>query len=260
VNLPMIDEPKKTFLNVSEMYTGVSQGEGPTLGQPCSFVRFTACHRQCSWCDSSFTWKKGEIITSKKTPEEVFEFLESGPARKVILTGGEPLLQQDTKGFNKLLDLLEKSYSWNFEIETEGLFVPNQRLQALAREDVLRINCSPKLKLAGMGDLTHEYAESQGLETIAKLPGSCFKFVVSNEDDVIEALEMLGVIFGIARNGTDVVQLPGYLRKKVYLMPEGVTRQVQLERLPIIHDLALKYNVGFTPRLHVLRWDDKKGV
>src|SRR3954469_11971282 len=32
------------------------QGEGPTMGLPCVFVRTHICNLQCVWCDAFYTW------------------------------------------------------------------------------------------------------------------------------------------------------------------------------------------------------------
>lgn len=255
MSLPILSEEESLWCPITEMYINVCQGEGPSVGQPCSFIRFTGCHRTCSWCDSSHTWKKGSIVTQKKTPEEIFAFIKTGLSRRVVFTGGEPLAQQNRKSFRRLLGLFLSEVSpWCYEFETEGTLVPNEQITHLVEMGVARINCSPKLQSAGMGDLESEYKNSGGLKHIASLNNTCFKFVVSNEDDIKEALSLITATCG------EEGYLSPRLLSKIYLMPEGVTREVQLEKLPLIYDLAIKYNVSFVPRLHVLRHNDLKGV
>jgi len=227
---------------VTELYCDVLQGEGPSVGKFCSFIRFTGCHRECNWCDSSHTWKKGQIVTKKMNLVEIREFLEKGKARLLVLTGGEPLLHQDKAYFMDILDWYTRG--WEFEIETEGTFLPSDKIKEMVDAGLVRINCSPKLSHAGMGNLSSEYMKS--LPEIVKLPGSILKFVVRNGDDVEEALKLCEQVK--AEN------------EQIYLMPEGVTTEEQLKKLPLVYDLAIEYGVNFTPRLHVLRWDSKKGV
>jgi 7-carboxy-7-deazaguanine synthase len=173
---------------------------------------------------------------------EIRETLEIGQARLLILTGGEPLLHQDKSYFKAILGWYTRG--WEYEIETEGTFKPNELVRSMIDSGLLRINCSPKLTSAGMGDLTKDYLES--LPVILELPGSILKLVVSDEQSVLEALTLAEKV--------------GANPSQVYLMPEGTTSTRQLELLPLIYDLAAKYGVNFTPRLHVLRWDNKKGV
>jgi 7-carboxy-7-deazaguanine synthase len=257
-SLPVVQE-KKLTIPVTELYTGVLQGEGISSGMPCSFIRLTGCHRKCAWCDATNTWKPGQIETSRKTPREVFEYLMAGKPRRLIITGGEPLMHQDKAYFNALLDLLEKTEEWVYEVETEGLHVPNERLEQMALNGILQINCSPKLQHAGMGDLTKEYKESGGLEKIFAL-GGIFKVVVRNEEDVLEAMQMLASCLPFGVESKSPLKLTTLLRDKLWLMPEGNTRTSQLEKLDLIYDLSCKYAVCFSPRIHVLRHDSKKAV
>jgi 7-carboxy-7-deazaguanine synthase len=260
-SLPMVPETKTLRIPITEMYVDVLQGEGMTSGTPCSFVRFTGCHRECSWCDSKHTWDPKQMVTTRKSPEEVYDFLMAGESRKVIFTGGEPLLHQKKAYFHALLDLLETDTEWTYEIETEGFHVPISRLQSLANDARLQVNCSPKLKNAGMGDLSQEYANSGGLSMIWSM-GGIFKFVIREESDVVEALELLvkSLPYGIDATHSSHKRLTQIVRDRVWLMPEGETKEKQLEAMDRVYDLAIKYGLNFSPRLHVLRHDSKKGV
>ena len=33
------------------------QGEGPSAGKPCAFVRLSRCNLACVWCDTAYTWR-----------------------------------------------------------------------------------------------------------------------------------------------------------------------------------------------------------
>ena len=33
------------------------QGEGPSQGRPCAFVRLSRCNLACVWCDTAYTWR-----------------------------------------------------------------------------------------------------------------------------------------------------------------------------------------------------------
>ena len=33
------------------------QGEGPSAGRPCTFVRLSRCNLACTWCDTAYTWR-----------------------------------------------------------------------------------------------------------------------------------------------------------------------------------------------------------
>ena len=81
----------KTY-NVVEEFTSI-QGEGHMQGTPMHFIRMGDCNRDCSFCDTK--WDKWE----EKTIEElVFDI----KVEWVILTGGEPTLQDLRPLINKL--------------------------------------------------------------------------------------------------------------------------------------------------------------
>ena len=33
------------------------QGEGASMGRPCTFVRLSRCNLACVWCDTAYTWR-----------------------------------------------------------------------------------------------------------------------------------------------------------------------------------------------------------
>lgn len=252
---------------ITELYTDTIQGEGSTIGKLCSFVRFTGCHRSCSWCDTPHTWRKGEVETTKMTVEEVVTELYKGKARTLILTGGEPLLHQDKPYFRELIEHLK---GWDFEIETEGVFPPNAFITELAQSGRLQINCSPKLSCAGMGDLSDEYSAQWTLDsTRASVSTSLNSLPLVNErQSSLMQLAVLGAIFKfVVEQRSDVEEALALLKKaevrgkiSIYLMPQGQTKQEQLDRMDDILDLAIEYGVNFSPRVHVLRWNDKRAV
>lgn len=75
-------------LTVNEIYASI-QGESTFAGQPCTFVRLTACDLRCRWCDTPYAFHEG-----RKVPiDDVLAEVEALGLPLVELTGGEPLLQ-----------------------------------------------------------------------------------------------------------------------------------------------------------------------
>ena len=78
------------MLTVNEIFYSI-QGESTRAGQPCVFVRLTACDLRCSWCDTAYAFHEGQ----KRTLDEVLRDVDRYGCRLVEITGGEPLLQED---------------------------------------------------------------------------------------------------------------------------------------------------------------------
>jgi len=78
------------MLTINEIFYSV-QGESSYAGQPCVFVRLTACDLRCAWCDTEYAFYEGR----KRALDDVLEAVESYGCPLVEVTGGEPLLQED---------------------------------------------------------------------------------------------------------------------------------------------------------------------
>ena len=46
------------MLTVNEIFHSI-QGESRRAGEPCVFVRLTACDLRCSWCDTPYAFYEG---------------------------------------------------------------------------------------------------------------------------------------------------------------------------------------------------------
>ncbi len=75
-------------LVVHETYLSI-QGESTWAGLPCAFVRLSACHLRCRWCDTPHAFDAG---TRRAVADVVAEAHGFGTPL-VEITGGEPLLQ-----------------------------------------------------------------------------------------------------------------------------------------------------------------------
>jgi 7-carboxy-7-deazaguanine synthase len=78
------------MLTINEIFYSI-QGESTRAGQPCVFVRLTACDLRCSWCDTPYAFDEGR----KMSIDEVVASVEQHGCPLVEITGGEPLLQED---------------------------------------------------------------------------------------------------------------------------------------------------------------------
>src|SRR5438128_1047602 len=80
----------KELLTINEIFYSI-QGESTFAGQPCVFVRLTACDLRCSWCDTAYAFTEGR----KRPLDEVLAEVDTYGCDLVEVTGGEPLLQEE---------------------------------------------------------------------------------------------------------------------------------------------------------------------
>lgn len=97
-------------MQLIEHYISI-QGEGLRAGKLAYFVRFARCNLSCSWCDSTYTFGKGEEISFATVSNAIL----GSRARFVCLTGGEPLLHTED-----CLRLIRHFPELHFDIETGG--------------------------------------------------------------------------------------------------------------------------------------------
>jgi 7-carboxy-7-deazaguanine synthase len=119
-------------LQLAEIFYSV-QGEGTWTGTPAVFVRLAGCNLSCSFCDTDYALKffasAGDVVARVRA--------EGGDCPMVILTGGEPLAQRETRA---LIDAL-RADGRRVHIESNGT------LPADLPDDVW-LTVSPKERLA----------------------------------------------------------------------------------------------------------------
>lgn len=94
---------------INEIFFSI-QGEGFYQGTPSSFIRLSGCNLNCTFCDTRN--RLGRLIDLSTIIEEII------PEKRIILTGGEPLLNNH-ENLNKLILALQKLES-EISIETNG--------------------------------------------------------------------------------------------------------------------------------------------
>src|SRR5712671_6468079 len=70
------------MLTINEIFYSI-QGESSRVGQPCVFVRLTACDLRCSWCDTPYAFDEGR----KMSVEAVMAAVERYACPLVEITG-----------------------------------------------------------------------------------------------------------------------------------------------------------------------------
>ena len=78
-------------MKINEIFTSM-QGETSFVGLPFTFVRLTGCNLRCSYCDTQYAYEEG----SSYSLDEVVNEVKQRTIPRVVITGGEPLLQAET--------------------------------------------------------------------------------------------------------------------------------------------------------------------
>jgi len=86
------------MLLVNEIYRSL-MGESLDSGRPCTIVRLTGCHRRCSYCDTEHSFSGGR----KMAVADIVAAAAGSGCRTVMVTGGEPLLQDGVYELMRLL-------------------------------------------------------------------------------------------------------------------------------------------------------------
>ncbi|WP_329309269.1 7-carboxy-7-deazaguanine synthase QueE [Streptomyces microflavus] len=214
------------------------QGEGPSCGHPAVFIRLSRCNLICTSCDTKETWDWSqfdprEVSTSQFVSDLVAWVLQS-PVELVVITGGEPLLQQ-----RNLVPLVRRllEEGRRVEFETNGTVLPDPTLLI----DGVRFNVSPKLASFGM-DEAKSIAPSV-LRAFADSRRAVFKFVASSVADIDRIAELVDE-HGLA---------------PVWVMPEGTTAEAVTSTTRELADAVAARHWHLTTRLHVLAFAEPKG-
>lgn len=98
-------------LRISEIFYSI-QGESSRTGWPTVFIRLTGCPLRCHYCDTTYAFKGGEILSF----ETILEKTAQHKARYITVTGGEPLAQPNC--IPLLTQLCDVGY--HVSLETSG--------------------------------------------------------------------------------------------------------------------------------------------
>ncbi len=225
-------------MQINEIFKSI-QGEGPNFGKPAIFLRTAQCNLKCTWCDTKYTWDWKNYDYAKEvnemTIEEIKEQILDLEIKHLVITGGEPLLQQDDLA--DLLSFLKPDFY--VEIETNCTILPNKMLTDL----VDQWNVSPKTE--NSGNPLELYENDECYYFFANQENCFFKYVVEDESDIPEIKKFV-TKYNIPEN-------------RVQLMTQASTKEEISAREKSISELAKANNFLFSPRLHVAMWGAQRG-
>ena len=209
-------------MKINEIFYSI-QGEGKWTGFPNIFIRTTGCNLRCSYCDTKYAYKQG----IEKKIQEITKEIKKYYCTKICITGGEPLIQEDT--IELIKHLLNLKYS--VTVETNGSI----KIDSLKNKKNLIISLDIKTPSSKM----HEKMFLQNINMLTKKDQ--IKFIIKNKKDY----EYARIIIQKFKPKCDV-----------FFQPVWKTNTEKLAKW-ILEDY-LKVKLGL--QIHKIIWGDKKGV
>lgn len=221
------------------------QGEGPSMGRPACFLRLHICNLKCSWCDAWYTWNPNTpqfwtesqnwtIQETKQQIENAWGCENANVTKRLVITGGEPLLQKDR--IDQLVSIMP---NWIFEVETNGTIMPTEKMLAK-----FQFNCSPKL--SNSGNPIQARIKTDVLKRLNEV-NTVFKFVVVSEEDLDEIENDFVVPFNLDIN-------------KILVMPQGVTAEEVRHNAQRVIEATKKKGYRILGRLQNEIWGARRKV
>lgn len=127
-------------LRIQEIFYTL-QGEGPFSGMPCTFIRLAGCNLRCYFCDTQFDsgWDNALTIPHILKAMDFEGGYKSKAHELVVLTGGEPLLQN----VQPLIQALLLAGTKVVQIESAGTMWQESLKDYIEQGKVVLV-CSPK--------------------------------------------------------------------------------------------------------------------
>ena len=207
-------------LTVNEIFYSL-QGESSYAGRPCVFIRLTGCNLRCSYCDTRYAYEEG----TEMELDWIMDQVSSYRCPLVEITGGEPLIQEDTPQL--IRRLLERDFK--VLLETNG----SQNIQRVDDRCIKVVDM--KCPSSGM-------EARNDLENLKKLgPGDELKFVIGNRMDFEYAKGVLDEFrkYFSAMNPVHFSPVFGELEPKLlaqWILEEHLEVRLQLPLHKIIWD------------------------
>lgn len=225
---------------ISEIFYSI-QGEGMLAGVPSVFLRTSGCNLRCSWCDTPYTsWKpEGE----DQQLGTILADVRRRWATHVVVTGGEPMIQEDIVLLTKRL----KDFDLHITIETAGTVFKPVACDLISISPKLA-NSTPTRREGGRWAAQHDrlrYQPDVLQQLMAEYPYQ-LKFVVTDPSDLEEIETIL--------TATDAD------RSRVILMPEGTDADAIYGRARWLVDICKRERFRYGPRLHIDIYGNERGV
>lgn len=231
-------------LPVAEIFYSID-GEGVRTGLPVIFIRLFGCNLNCSYCDTRYACKADEADENGIVGFDMMDFdrimfniKQYEPCKCITLTGGEPLIHENTA---RLVMLLRQN-GYEVNIETNGA-----------------VDLRPFIVYQDGFDSPGEYFFTMDWKSISS--GESDKMLVENLG-VLETHDVIKFVVGSIEDLDQMRELLEHhqgLKAQVFVSP--IWNQIS-PRLLVEYVLEHKLtDVRVQVQLHKIIWDpNKRGV
>ena len=209
---------------------------------PSVFIRTSGCNLRCAWCDTPYTsWRpEGKPWSLSKILRKVATY----PARHVVVTGGEPLLTPEVVELSAAV----KQAGLHLTIESAATVFQPVLCDLISLSPKLS-HSTPWKRANGRFAQMHERNRLH-IDVIQKFIDAYdyqIKFVVNRLQDFAEIDEILR-------------QLRHPDPARVLIMAQGKTRAELSKKTNWIVESCKQHGYGFTPRLHIDLFGNRRGT
>ena len=177
-------------LPINEVFYSL-QGEGTLAGVPSVFVRTSGCNLRCWFCDSYHTsWEPTGAWRDVDTIVEEVQSHEQ--ANHVVLTGGEPLIHEES------VELLERldAEGYHTTVETNGTIYRDAPINLASISPKLASSTpTPDQDPKGDGEWEEKHEQNRidmdALSRMVDAYDTQLKFVVTDESDLPEITDLV---------------------------------------------------------------------
>lgn len=144
------NEQQGSLYKINEIFYSI-QAEGFHAGKAAVFIRFSDCNLRCEFCDTEF------LTGLDMSVSEILSNIRDYPSKFIVITGGEPLMQDTCELVSALKDA-----DYYVAVETNGMFLPKHELfdwitVSPKNNKVKILNCNELKVILGQDEIPETY-------------------------------------------------------------------------------------------------------
>ena len=177
---------ENNMLTVNAIFESISGETGAfEQGSWCTFIRLQGCNHKCDYCDIP----QAQNPESKSSQMKIKDIVKQCHTKKVLITGGEPLLQTETEHLIK--ELLLSNHKVQIETNGDILPLPFPHFDEVTWVVDIKTPCSGeqnKQKLPPTKFANYFFDTTTPIY---------FKFVINSKDDIIYSIPYINELMKI---------------------------------------------------------------